>query len=41
MAKSSSHVVVETLNAAGMVRNRRLSRAIVDAGMASFLTKLE
>ena len=27
MAKSSSHVVVKTLNAAGMVRNPRLSRA--------------
>ena len=27
MAKSSSHVVVETLNAAGMVRNRRLAKA--------------
>ena len=26
---------------AGMIRNRRLARAIADAGMSSFLTKLE
>ena len=41
IAKSSGRVVVETLNVSGMVRNRRLSRAISDAGMAGFLTKLE
>ena len=40
IAKSSGRVV-ETLNVAGMVRNRRLARAIVDAGMAGFLAKLE
>ena len=34
-------MVVETLNVAGMLRNRRLARAISDAGMSSFLTKLE
>ena len=34
MAKSSSRVVVETLNLSGMVRNRRLARA-------SVLSKLE
>ena len=34
-------MVVETLNVAGMLRNRRLARAIADAGMASFLVKLE
>ena len=39
IAKSAGRVVVETLNVAGMVRNRRL--AIADAGMAGFLTKLE
>ena len=33
-------MVVETLNVAGMVRNRRLSRAIADAGMSGFLSKL-
>ena len=41
IAKSTGRVVVETLNVAGMVRNRRLARAIADAGMAGFLTKLE
>ena len=41
IAKSAGRVVVETLNVSGMVRNRRLSRAIADAGMAGFLGKLE
>ena len=41
IAKSGGRVVVETLNVAGMLRNRRLSRAIADAGMAGFLSKLE
>ena len=41
IAKSAGRVVVETLNVSGMVRNRRLSRAISDAGMSGFLTKLE
>ena len=41
IAKSCGRVVVETLNVAGMIRNRRLARAIADAGMAGFLTKLE
>ena len=41
IAKSAGRVVVETLNEAGMLRNRRLSRAIADAGMAGFLAKLE
>ena len=41
IAKASSRVVVETLNVAGMVRNRQLSRAISDAGMAGLLAKLE
>ena len=41
IAKSTGRVVVETLNVSGMVRNRRLARAISDAGMAGFLTKLE
>ena len=34
-------MVVETLNVAGMVKNRRLARAIADAGMSGFLVKLE
>ena len=33
--------VVETLNVAGMIRNRRLARSGVDAGMSDFLVKLE
>ena len=41
IAKSAGRVVIETLNVAGMVRNRRLSRAIADAGMSGFLAKLE
>ncbi len=41
IAKSTGRVVVETLNVAGMIRNRRLARAIADAGMSGFLTKLE
>ena len=41
IAKSAGRVVVETLNVSGMMRNRRLARAIADAGMAGFLVKLE
>ena len=41
IAKTAGRVVVETLNVAGMVRNRRLARAISDAGMSGFLGKLE
>ena len=41
IAKSAGRLVVEALNVAGMLRNRRLSRAIADAGMSGFLVKLE
>ena len=41
IAKSAGRVVVETLNVAGMMLNRRLALAIADAGMSGFLTKLE
>ena len=41
LAKSAGCVVAETLNVAGMMMNRRLARAITDAGMSGFLTKLE
>ena len=41
IAKCAGRVVVETLNVSGMIRNRRLARAIADAGMSGFLTKLE
>ena len=34
-------MVMETLNVAGMMMNRRLGRAIADAGMSGFLIKLE
>ena len=40
IAKSAGRVVVETLNVAGMMRNRRLARAIADAGISGFLSKL-
>ena len=29
------------MNVSGMVRNRRLARAIADASMAGFVTKME
>ena len=41
IAMSAGRVVVETLNVAGMIRNRRLARAIADAGMSGFLSKLK
>ena len=41
IAKSFGRVVVETVNVSGMMRNRKLARAITDAGMSGFLTKLE
>ena len=41
IVKSAGRVVVETLNVAGMIRNRRLARAIADAGMSGFLSKLK
>ena len=41
IAKSAGRVVVETLNVAGIMMNRRLARAIADAGMSSFLAKVE
>ena len=41
IAKSAGRVVVETLNVTGMIRNRRLARAVADAGMSGFLARLE
>ena len=40
IAKSAGRVVTEDLNVSGMMRNRRLARALADAGMAGFLGKL-
>jgi putative transposase len=40
LAKAKSVIVVEDLNVAGMVRNRRLARAISDQGWAEFHRQL-
>ena len=41
IAKSAGTVVVETLHVAGMVRNRRLPKALTDAAVGGFLRELE
>ncbi|WP_017595943.1 RNA-guided endonuclease InsQ/TnpB family protein [Nocardiopsis potens] len=41
LARTKSAVAVETLHVKGMVRNRRLSRAVSDAGFAEFIRQLE
>lgn len=41
LARTKSAVAVETLQVAGMVRNRRLARAIADAGFAEFARQLD
>ena len=41
IAKRYARIGVETLSVSGMVRNRRLSRAIADAGLSSFISTLE
>ena len=41
IAKRYARIGVETLNISGMMRNRRLSRAVADAGMGSFISMLE
>ncbi|MER7008079.1 RNA-guided endonuclease TnpB family protein [Dactylosporangium sp. NPDC000555] len=40
LARSKRAIAVESLNVAGMVRNRRLARAISDAGFGEFLRQL-
>ena len=40
IAKSAGRVVTEDLNVSGMMRNRRLARALADAGLSGFLAKL-
>jgi putative transposase len=41
LARTKSAVAVETLHVAGMVRNRRLARAVSDAGFAEFARQLD
>ena len=41
IAKSAGVVVVESLNVAGMLRNRRISKAMSDAGVGGLLRELE
>ena len=41
IAKRGGTVKVETLNVSGMKRNRRLARALGDAGMSEFVRQLE
>lgn len=41
IADAAGRVKAETLNVAGMIRNRRLARSLADAGLARFLTTLE
>jgi putative transposase len=41
LARTKRAIAVENLNVAGMVRNRRLARAISDAGFAEFLRQLD
>ena len=41
MVKRYAEVHVETLNVAGMMRNRRVARALADTGVSSFLWMLD
>jgi putative transposase len=41
LARTKSAIAVETLNAQGMVRNRRLARAVADAGFGEFVRQLD
>jgi putative transposase len=41
LARTKRAIAVESLNVAGMVRNRRLAHAISDAGFAEFQRQLE
>ncbi|PWU43530.1 transposase [Micromonospora globispora] len=41
LARTKRAIAVESLNVAGMVRNRRLARAVSDAGFAEFIRQLE
>ena len=41
IAKRYARIGFETLNVSDMIRNRRLSRAVADAGMSSFISMLQ
>nr|CEL14378.1 Mobile element protein [Kibdelosporangium sp. MJ126-NF4] len=41
LARTKSAIAVETLNVRGMIRNRRLARAISDAGFGEFVRQLD
>ena len=41
IVRRAACVVVEDLNVGGMVKNRRLARAVSDAGMSGFISKLK
>ncbi len=41
LAKNHSHIVIEDLNVAGMVKNHRLASAILDGGFYEFKRQLE
>lgn len=41
LARTKSAIAVETLNVRGMVKNRRLARAILDAGFGEFVRQLD
>lgn len=40
LARTKRAIAVESLNVAGMVRNRRLARTVSDAGFAEFVRQL-
>ena len=41
LARTAGHIKVETLNLSGMVKNKKLSKAISDAGIGNFIRILE